>query len=315
MDCTLMILTFNGRNHLQELLPTLKKLFDNTYICKTNLIIVDNSTEQNTLEWIKVHNPTIKYEFSNVNDYLFSLNSYMRNIHSEFVLILNDDMKVHPDALNKLLPLIIADPSIFGVMCKIMDWDGKYEASGVRELRYSPGLAVNEWIKFEDNFPRYTLYGGGGATIFRTKMFNELGGFDTLFRPAYAEDLDLGHRAWQRGWKTVYLPEAILYHREGGTIKDQFKQNRLTQLITKNRLLWMIKDADKKFFLLQFFFRLPVRLLTAWRVDKNYWIALWKALPKMPIALLKRTRRSKHVLTDEQIMEMLGKPYTIPNIK
>ena len=46
------------------------------------------------------------------------------------------------------------------------------------------------------------------------KKFLELGGFNRLFEPAYGEDLDLCFRAWRRGWRCIFEPASIVYHRE-----------------------------------------------------------------------------------------------------
>ncbi|MCX6239073.1 MAG: glycosyltransferase [Bacteroidia bacterium] len=306
--CTILILTYKGKHHLEYLLPTVKIAIDNTQQYNFNVLIIDNGQHIPTREWVNQNFSDYGYEFSPVNDYLFSLNAYIAKLMSEFVFVLNDDMKFNPNVLSLLMPVIENDSNLFGVMCQIMDWDGNYEASGVRVLSYSFGWAKNEWVKFTDKKLRYTLYGGGGATLYRTSMLNELKGFDTLYRPAYAEDLDLGHRAWHKGWATLYYPNAILYHREGGTIKDQFKTNRLTQNIFKNRILWMARNANKRFFLIQFIILLPWRIITGWKVDRNSYLALLKALPRIPVAVFKRFIDSS-TTNDVEIMDYLGKEY------
>ena len=45
----------------------------------------------------------------------------------------------------------------------------------------------------------------------------ELGGFNRLFYPAYCEDLDLGFRAWRRGWRSVFEPASLVFHRDNGS--------------------------------------------------------------------------------------------------
>ena len=309
--CTLLILTYKGKHHLEHLLPTVKRAINNTPNYRIDVLIIDNGKDKPTEEFVTTNFPEYKFEFSPVNDYLFSLNTYVKNIESEFVFILNDDMKLHPDVLNETLPDIEKDKQLFAVTCNVRDWDDTYTAAYPRKLYYSRGWLSSKWEKDDnENKLRYTLYAGGGAAVFRTDIFNSLGGFDPLFRPAYAEDLDLGHNAWHKGYKIIYNFDAILYHREGGTIQDQFKADKLTQNIYKNQILWMVKDGNYPGFMFWFFILLPYRILTGWKVSKNSYLALLRSLPKIPFALIKRlNKNSKTVINDKQLIKILNSEY------
>jgi GT2 family glycosyltransferase len=312
--CTLLILTYKGKHHLEFLLPTIKSAINNTPNYNIDTLIVDNGCDELTRQYVNQHYPEFTYAFSPLNDYLFSLNRFISEIKNEFVFILNDDMRFHIDVLNKVLEVIKKDRSLFSVSCKIRDWNDTYTASGVRMLKFQRGWAKSWYEDANENQIQYTLYGGGGAAVFRTEIYNKLKGFDPLYRPAYCEDLDLGHRAWHLGYQIVYYPQAVLYHREGGTIKEQFKADKLEQNIYKNQVLWMVRNANKRHFLWAFLLLLPYRLLMGWRIGKNPYIALWLALVKVPLAVLKRLLDPKWVVRDEEIIELLGKPYTQSNI-
>ena len=54
----------------------------------------------------------------------------------------------------------------------------------------------------------YVLYGSGGCSLFDTEKLLALGGMDEIYDPVYAEDLDLGFRAWQQGWPSVFVAGA-----------------------------------------------------------------------------------------------------------
>lgn len=305
--CTILILTYKGKHHLEYLLPTVREAIKNTPDYDVNVLIVDNGFDDETLNYSQQNFPEFEYQYSPVNDYLFSLNPFIEKINSPYFLLLNDDMKLHPDVLNQTIPLLDSDKKLFAITCNIMDWEGDYTTVFVRKLYPKKGWLTSRWDKENtDNQLRYTLY--GGAALFRTNTFNQLKGFDPLFRPAYCEDLDIGHRAWQQGNEIVYNPLAILYHREGGTIKDQFTADKLTQNIYKNQILWMLKNAKYPYFLIGFIILLPYRLLTGWLVDKNSYIALLKSLSQMPQALVKRFR-TKNKINDKKFMERLGTIY------
>ncbi len=74
-------------------------------------------------------------------------------------------------------------------------------------------------------------------------QFVELGGFDPLYRPAYFEDVDLSYRAWMRGWRTVYEPESIIYHRIGATLGPPSAEARMQRLLARNHALCTMKNV------------------------------------------------------------------------
>ena len=77
-------------------------------------------------------------------------------------------------------------------------------------------------------------------------MFRELGGFDPTFVFDY-EDTDLCWRAWRRGWRTVYTPEAIARHHVGASFAAHPHQ-ALRRLYSgrknRQRFVWKTMDAD-----------------------------------------------------------------------
>lgn len=308
--CTLIILTYKGKHHLEYLLPTVKTTIENTPNYKIDVLIVDNGKDEPTKKYVNTYFPDYKFEFSPVNDYLFSLNPFVKQIQTEFVFILNDDMKFHPEVLNQTIPIMLNDKELFAVTCNVRDWDNAYTAAFPRQLYYKKGWLTSKWEKEDyENKLKYTLYAGGGAAVFRTHIFNEIGGFDSLYRPAYGEDLDLGHVAWHFGYKIIYNPKAILLHREGGTIHNQFKADELTRKIYKNQILWMVKNGNYPGFLLWFLLLLPYRILIGWKLNKNLYVALLKSLPKIPLALVKRIKKAKAKINDKQLMQILNTEY------
>lgn len=308
-DCTIFILTYKGLHHLEHLLPTVRQAIVNSPEYNLDVIIVENGKHQASCDFVKEQFPEFRFVFSPVNDYLFSLNPYILKCQSPYIFILNDDMKLDSEVINYVLPLLQKDKDLFAVHCKIDNWDGTAVTDGVRQLAYKRGWLYSYWLPHTDEEIRYTLYGGGGAAIFDTVKFNILGGFDSLYRPAYCEDLDLGHRAWQRGWPIVRHPKAVLYHREGATIGDQFEAETLNQKMRTNQIIWMLRNATHRGFCLWFCLLLPYRMLRSWRVDRLGNKALWWSLPRMPKALWRRWSTHRDKLSDELIMKQLNTIY------
>ena len=84
--------------------------------------------------------------------------------------------------------------------------------------------------------PLPSIFPNGGATLFDRGRFLELGGFDELFAPFYFEDVELGYRAWKRGWAVGYEPRAVVRHRFSSTI-GSFGRSTIQAVSQRNRLL------------------------------------------------------------------------------
>ncbi len=308
-SCTILVLTYKGKHHLELLLPTIKQAIENFRGEESiDVLIVDNGSDELTKEFVLSQYPNFRYEFSPDNDYLFSLNRFVKALSTDYLLMLNDDMKLDENVLNLLLPCIEKDKSLFAVTCRIMDFEGKYTASAVRAARYTKGWMYNAYLDPSETEIKYTLYPGGGAAVFRTEYFNALDGFDPLFRPAYCEDTDLGIRAWQQGWSSIYYPAAILYHREGGTITDQFKKDKLEQTINKNKILCTLKNTRFPGFLFWFYILLPYRIIRSLVKDKIMFNAWKLSFKQFPQALAKR-RSARVLVMDPEWIGLLNKPY------
>lgn len=308
LACTVVILTYKGKQHLEHLLPTVREAVARTSPrFRVNVFVLDNGTDKPTADFVRTHFPEFTYMESPVNDYLFSLNPFVAAVKDEFTLILNDDMKMHPQALNRMLEVIESDARLFSVTCNIMDWDGARETTGIRSLETRKG-----WFILAEHAPEspgtfYTLFAGGGAAVFRTEMYNRLGGFDPLFRPAYSEDADLSLRAWRRGWPTVYHTDAVLYHRISATIRSQLDAERFDRLTGSHHIILCLRNMQSRRFLAAFFLLLPYRLLISARFSRTGHAALKKALRKMPTALARRFADPADALTWAQIQSCIGK--------
>src|ERR1700730_1983678 len=119
--CTIVILTYKGKHHLEFLLPTIKEAISSYRQGdkEVDVLIVDNGSDEPTRQYVLANYPQYQYIFSKANDYLFSLNPYIRQISSKYMLLLNDDMRADKEILNELVPIMEKDPSLFAVSCNV----------------------------------------------------------------------------------------------------------------------------------------------------------------------------------------------------
>ena len=95
----------------------------------------------------------------------------------------------------------------------------------------------------------YVLYGSGGCSLYDTARLRALGNVDVVYEPAYVEDLDLGYRAWKRGWPSVYVAGAVVEHRHRATTTRFYSEAQLEHILEINYLRFVARAAsDSKVF-------------------------------------------------------------------
>jgi GT2 family glycosyltransferase len=107
-------------------------------------------------------------------------------------------------------------PDVFSVSARSYDWNGAQIISGPARLKFENGFY--SW-NFDTRCQKtcHTLFTSGGFMAVDRNKFVKLGGFNRLFAPAYCEDVDLCFRAWRHGWRCIYEPGSIVWHRDQGT--------------------------------------------------------------------------------------------------
>ncbi|WP_166209790.1 glycosyltransferase [Cognatiluteimonas telluris] len=136
------------------------------------------------------------------------------------VLFLNNDTLVLPGWLDELIGTLDADPGIGLVGSKLVYPDGRMQECGA--IVWRDGSAWNYGRLDDPRRPEFGYlrdvdYISGASIALRTGLWTQLGGFDELFVPAYAEDADLAFRVRAHGLRTVVQPLSQLLHFEGVT--------------------------------------------------------------------------------------------------
>jgi GT2 family glycosyltransferase len=213
----LAILNYNGRKHLEHLLPTAVTAA-RAYAGSCSVVALDNRSTDDDADWIRHNHPEVRCVVAPKNDFLFSYNWLLPQLSEEVVVILNNDLRLDKNFLAPLLRHFSA-PDVFAVSASSYDWDGKERTIGPARIKYANGF-YGWYYEPERQELCHTLFASGGFMAVDRLKFLELGGFNELFHPAYCEDLDLGFRAWRRGWRSIYEPTSVVWHREQASWKN-----------------------------------------------------------------------------------------------
>lgn len=192
----------------------LKKSGDIAY----EIIIADDCSTDFTTDIEKIiENITVITTNENVR-FLLNCNNAATYAKGEYILFLNNDTQVQDNWLAPLVELIEQNDKIGMVGSKLVYPDGKLQEAG--GILWKDGSAWNYGNgknpeNPEFNYVKETDYISGAAIMLRRKLWNEIGGFDTQFAPAYYEDTDLAFEVRKRGYKVMYQPLSTVVHFEG----------------------------------------------------------------------------------------------------
>jgi GT2 family glycosyltransferase len=211
-------------NNLEDLKKNILSVEAKTTYPNYEIIIVTNNCDADspTRKYLssleikhKVYVYNDEYSFSEINNFGAS------KANGELFLFLNDDTEVNePRWLEALVKLAIY-PSTGAVGGKILYPDGTLQDAG--GIIWGDGNAWNygkynfDAMDPNVNFVRDVDYCSASFLLVKKSVFNELGGFDKRYSPAYYEDADLCFALRDREFNVLYQPLSTIIHKEGGT--------------------------------------------------------------------------------------------------
>lgn len=144
----------------------------------------------------------------------------------EWLLVSNPDVVLRPGAVDRLLQTAATDSRIASIGPAVLTPDGQVypSARAIPSLRTGVGHALfaniwigNPWTRAYRNdtdvepVARDAGWLSGSCLLVRRSAFDAIGGFDPGFF-MYFEDVDLGYRFGQAGFRNVYEPAAVVEH-------------------------------------------------------------------------------------------------------
>lgn len=262
----IVILHYNGESDTIECLESLSKLQISDY--KLEIIIIDNGSKKkliiNDFKVIRLDENLGFAQGNNVGIRLLLKNG------CDYVLILNNDTVVDKNFLSELLNTIESDKSI-GIASPKIYFQKEYEfhknryhpfqlgkviwyAGGIMDFRnvigHHKGVDEVDHGQFHKSYD--IDYATGACMLVKKDVFEKIGMFDEKYF-LYYEDSDLCLRAKKIGYKVVFSPLSVIWHKNAGSSQGGSGSNLQDYYITRNRLLFGISYAPlrSKFALLK----------------------------------------------------------------
>lgn len=273
---------FNG----EKLLPAfLARLIAACDLSRDEIIVVDDCSRDASVEHIGKNFPAVRVIRLEKNQgFAGAADAGMKAAVNRLACVLNTDIEVDKGFLAPLCRHFREDNVLAVSASEVVDhplW-----ALPVADFRL--GLLYYRYAPLPGPLAAAVpvLFAPGTCTLYDRDKFLSLGGFDTLFRPFYFEDMDLCLRGWKRGWRSLYEPDSRFLHKGQATITRSFAQRSIKAIHWKNRFLFIWKNIRDPLFILQHLAFLPGWLLLAPLAGRGE-IAegFFRALPQLAEAL------------------------------
>jgi len=234
-----VIVNWNGAHYLRICLPSLLS----QSFTSLETIVVDNGSTDDSAEVARQFQARWLPLGTNVG-LAPALNRGAAIAAGDFLLFINNDMRFDPGFVAALVEALRRNDEIFASDGMQFNWDGSERGHlATRLARRKPGshssaeLVPGLYFYPEEANSEAAVYTGSAACMLvRRRLFEKLNGFDDRLPLGY-EDVEICWRAWIHGWKTVYVPTAICWHRIGSSGRSQEGMRMNFRGILRGRLL------------------------------------------------------------------------------
>lgn len=242
---SIIIVNYNGQKYLHDCLSSIENNPGGLY----EVILVDNASSDNSVNFVKENFPKIKIIQNNENlGFASGSNIGIRQVKGEFVLLLNNDTIVEKNFLGNFIRAFDEIPNLGCVQPKIvlmkdnntLDSCGSYltDTSFLYHYGYNKDQSLD---KYNHPFPIFSVK--GVAILTKKEIIEKIGLFDDDFW-CYFEETDFCNRLWLAGYECWYYPKVKIFHAAGGTTLTYFQNNYIQFHNFKNKLASFIMNFE-----------------------------------------------------------------------
>jgi len=256
MKTTIIIPNYNGIEYLENCLLSLQKCEPGDF----HIIVVDNGSTDGCVELLKEKFAEVETVFLAENiGFAPAVNRGLKRVKTPYALLLNNDITVEPDFVQRMEETMDAHKNSFSVSAKMLQMQKPELLDGAGDLYCALGwaFALGKGKTAADHYTKSAriFSSCGGAAIYRMDILHQIGFFDENHF-AYLEDVDLGWRARIAGFENRYEPSAVVYHAGSGFSGSRYNEFKIN-LSSRNSVYLILKNMP----LLQLLINLPVLLL------------------------------------------------------
>ncbi len=264
-----VILGWNGKKYLEQFLPSVVQ-FTSQNLCE--IIVADNCSTDGSVEFVKANYPNIRIIQNTRNGgYAGGYNDALKQIDSKYFVLLNQDVEVTENWVEKVIDVMETDENIAAAQPKLLAFHDReyFEYAGgaggfldYMSYAFCRGRIFETMEKDEGQYDdvKEIFWASGACLFIRSALYKSAGGLDEDFF-AHQEEIDLCWRINSMNYKIVCVPQAVVYHVGGGSLP--YGNTRKTYLNFRNNLMMMFKNSPAGTILFKIFIRMILDGLAA----------------------------------------------------
>lgn len=237
---SVIIPNWNGEELLKDCLTSLFK----QVLSNFEVILIDNNSTDNSLGYIRKNFPRVKIMKLEKNfGFARAVNEGVNVSNAKYVVLLNNDTAVDKNWLKSLVECGDSHPEVISVNSKLLNFYKRKIIDGmgilINEVGQAKSIGWQEEDKGQYESEAYIFGATGGASLFKRKDFIKVGFFDENYF-MYSEEVDFAFRAQALGYKSIYCPKAVVFHKHKTTSKkmpdhlEYWQFRNMTQTIIKD---------------------------------------------------------------------------------
>lgn len=205
-------------NHARHTLACLRALAAHPPAAPCEILVIDDGSSDDTAAWMARIDGLRHHRREENGGFIAACNDGLRLARGQYVVLLNNDTVPQPGWLDALLDTFAHVPEAGLVGAQLLYPDGRLQESG--GVVFDDGSCWS-YGRFESaENPRYASlrdadYCSGAALAIPRALFEQLGGLDTRYAPAYYEDTDLAFKVRAAGRRVLVQPASRVVHDEG----------------------------------------------------------------------------------------------------
>ena len=205
-------------NQAAHTLACLRALAAHPPAASCEIVVIDDGSRDQTVAWLPQVDG-LRYEVRAANGgFIEAVNDGVARSRGAYVVLLNNDTVPQPGWLDTLLDTFAQVPDAGLVGSALLYPDGRLQEAGAVLLADGSAWSYGRFESADD--PRYSSlrdahYCSGAALMLPRTLWDQLGGLDLRYRPAYYEDADLAMRVRQAGHRVLVQPASRVVHDEG----------------------------------------------------------------------------------------------------
>lgn len=265
MQLSIIILNYKTKGLVKQCIRNVQ-VSTNGFACLPvgrdyEIIVVDNNSNDGIKQMIDEKFPNVKFVQTGANlGFAAGNNAGMRIAKGKYILILNPDVTVLNNSLEKMVKYMEENSEVGIAGPKLINPDGSYQIScrtfqdpKLILYRRTPlgllpfaqkQLKKHLMLDFDHNQIKEVDWFLGACMLIRKSALDQVGLFDERFF-MYLEDMDLCRRFWQKGYKVVYLADIEVVHLyERASANDSWnflKLNKLTRIHIHSGIKYFLK--------------------------------------------------------------------------